>query len=273
MTETRPARPDPAILPPITDPTVHAEIDRLARRYLAAGGLAMEVMSAVGGKAEVLLDRLPGPVRKRMDRIVLAGLSRAFDAAFRSRRLIGDRGEWFNRLISTASGAAGGIAGLPGAMVELPITITLLLRAIMEIAVEHGFDPHSDEVRYEALRIFAQAGPLAEDDGTDLGLLAARLSITGPSLQGLISKVAPKLSISLGQKLAAQATPIIGAVAGASINYAFTRFYQELARVHFGLMRLSHETGLPREALNEAFAVRVDQIRLKRQLTKAEARR
>ena len=39
--------------------------------------------------------------------------------------------------------------------------------------------------------------------------------------------------------------PVIGALAGASLNYAFTRYYQELARVHFGLLRLARETGLP----------------------------
>lgn len=268
MTENTPVKSNQTILPPITDPTIHTEIDRLVRRYLAAGGIAMDLLGSIGGRAEALFDRLPGPIRKRMDKITLSGLGRAFDAASRSRSIVGDRGEWFNRLLSTASGAAGGIAGLPGAIIELPITITLLLRAIMEIAVEHGLDPNSDEVKMEALRIFAQAGPLSEDDGADLGLLAARLSITGQTLQGLISKVAPKLSISLGQKLAVQAAPIFGAVAGASINYAFARYYQELARVHFGLMRLSDETGIPREALNEAFALRVSQIRAQHQVRK-----
>lgn len=259
--EKRPTTVAQAILPPITDPTIHAEVDRLVRRYLDAGGIGMDILGSIGGKAENLLNRLPEAVRNRMDKITLGALNRAFSAATRSRRMLGDRGEWFNRLLSTASGAAGGLAGLPGAVIEMPLTITLLLRAIMEIAVEHGFDPNSDEVRLEALRIFATAGPLAEDDGTDLGLLAARLSITGQTIQGLISKVAPKLSVSLGQKLAAQATPVFGAMAGATINYTFARYYQELARVHFGIMRLSQETAIPREALNEAFEIRVEQIR------------
>lgn len=250
-----------AVLPPITDPTVHAEIDRLARRYLNAGGVAMELLNAVGGKAEGLLERLPAPVRSRMDRITLAALNRAFSAASRSRGLLSDRGDWFNRALSTASGAAAGLAGIAGATVELPLTVTLLLRAIMDIAAEHGFDPDSDEARREALHIFASAGPLAEDEGADLGLIAARMTITGQTLQTLVAKVAPKLSASLAQKLAAQAVPVLGAVAGATINYSFTRYYQEIARVQFGLMRLSQETGLPREALTEALVLRMEQLR------------
>lgn len=262
MIEHRPAAvAAPAVLPPIDDPTVHLEVDRLSRRYVNAGGLGMEILVTIGGKAEQLIDHLPEAMRKRVDRITWRGLERAFDAASQSRRLMRDRGDMFNRMLSSLSGAAGGVAGLPGAVIELPLTITLLLRAILDIASEHGFDPDAEEVRAEALRVMASAGPLAEDDGTDIGLLAARLTITGQTIQGLIARVAPRLSVSLAQKLGAQAVPVLGAVAGASINYTFTSYYQELARVNFGLMRLAQETGLPREALHEAFELRVGQIR------------
>ncbi|MRX51965.1 protein EcsC [Paracoccus sp. S-4012] len=252
------------ILPPITDPTVHAELDRLARAYVSAGGLAMELLSTVGGGAEGALRRLPGFVRGRLDRITLIGLERAIGAAAASRGVVRDRGDWFNRLASTTTGALGGAGGLAGAMIELPVTITMLMRAIMSIAAEHGFDPDDEDTRMEALRVFAAAGPLEGDDGTDLGLLAAKLSITGHSLQSLMAKVAPKLAASLGQKLAAQAVPLLGAFAGASINYAFTRYYQQVARVHFGLLRLRDESGLPKEALLEALRQRVEALQAKR---------
>lgn len=100
-----------AVLPPIDDPTVHAAIDRLARRYLQAGGIAMELLTAVGGKAEGLIERLPAGVRGRVDRITLAALNRAFDAASRSRGMLRERGDMFNRLLSTPRGRW---AGLPG---------------------------------------------------------------------------------------------------------------------------------------------------------------
>lgn len=261
MTDHHPITARSSVLPPITDPTVHAEIDRLARRYLDAGGIAMELLTAIGGKAEGLIERLPAGVRVRMDRITLAALNRAFDAASRSRGMLRERGDMFNRLLSTTSGAVGGFAGIGGAMLELPVTVTLLLRAIMDIAGEHGFDPASDEARSEALHVFASAGPLSDDEGTDLGLLTARMTLTGHSVQALIGRVAPRLSASLAQKFAAQAVPVLGALAGATINYNFTRYYQELARVHFGLLRLSQETGLPREALAEALELRMIQLR------------
>lgn len=247
-----------AVLPPIKDPVIREQIDRLARRYVDAGGLGMEIMSVIGTSAESLIERLPGFVRSRMDSLTRMALGRAFNAAARTRRVLRDRGDWFNRLSSTVSGAAGGAGGFAGAMIELPFTVTLLLRAMLDIAAEHGLDPESEEVRLECLRIFAAAGPIEHDDDVDLGLLAARLSITGQTVQGLISKVAPRLSVSLAQKLAAQSAPLLGAVAGASINYTFARYYQELARVHFGLMRMGRETGLPQEALIEALRIAIN---------------
>lgn len=256
--------PRQAVLPPITDASVHAEIDKLARRYVNAGGIMMDFLNSLGGGAETVMNKLPKFVRGRMDHVVSSALERAMGAAQQSRRLVRDRGDWFNRLVSTASGAAGGIAGLPGAMIELPLTVTFLLRSILEIAAEHGLDPDSEEIRMEALKVFAAAGPMDDDDTTDLGLLAAKLSVTGQTVQGLIARVAPRLAAVLGEKLAAQATPVLGAVAGASINYTFARYYQEIARVHFGLLRLSQETGIPREALIEALRLRMDQISDKR---------
>ena len=82
----------------------------------------------------------------------------------------------------------------------------------------------------------------------------------GQTVQGIIARIAPRLAAVLGQKLAAQATPVFGALAGASINYTFARYYQEIARVHFGVLRLSQETGLPREALTEALRLRIEQL-------------
>jgi uncharacterized protein (DUF697 family) len=75
------------------------------------------------------------------------------------------------------------------------------------------------------------------------------VTITGQSVQSLIRSVAPRLAGSFGQKLAAQAAPVVGAVAGAAVNYAFTTYYQEMARIHFGLRRIAEETGEDRAVL------------------------
>ena len=42
---------------------------------------------------------------------------------------------------------------------------------------------------------------------------------------------------------------MLGAAAGAATNYAYTSYYQQMAHVHFGLMRLARDTGQDRETL------------------------
>lgn len=247
----------PEILLPVTDPATRDALDALASRHRSAAGPAMQVLAYLGGSAETLLGKLPTPVRGGLEDATARALEIAFGAAERSRGVVEDRPDWVNRTLASAMGAAGGFGGLPGALAELPFTVTLLMRAIQGIAAEHGFDPASDEVRLECLRVFASAGPLAKDDGTDMAFMAARVTVTGASLQGLIARVAPKLAAVLGQKLAAQAAPVLGAIAGAGINYAFTSYYQEIARVHFGLKRLARDTDQDEGLLREELIARI----------------
>lgn len=248
---------EPEILPPITDPSVHLALDALARRHREASGPGIRLLTQIGGSAEQVLGRLPGPLRDQLEALTRRGLNAAVFAAAHSGRPAAGRSDAAQRAIMGAVGAVGGATGLTGAVAEMPVTITMLLRTILGIAAEHGFDPTDPETRAEALRIFAAAGPLEDDDGADLGLMTTRLTVTGQSLQGLIARVAPRFSAVLGQKLAAQSAPVLGAVAGASVNVIFTRYYQDMARVHFGLLRLARETDLPRAALLEALKSRI----------------
>lgn len=221
-----------------------AELDRLASKMRRASGVGMQLLSLIGTQAESLIDMLPAPVRGGLERATAAALEQSFDAAARTRRgRIADASDWLTRAITVGTGVAGGLGGLPSALAELPVTTTVILRAIQSIADEHGFDPALPEVRAACLRVFAAAGPLDDDDGTDLTFLTMRLTVTGSAVHGLIAKVAPRLAVPLGQKLAAQAVPVIGAAAGAATNYVFTSYYQEVARVQFGLMRLGAQTG------------------------------
>lgn len=233
-------------------------LDALAARYARAGGLGLQVLNLVGGQAENLLDRLPEPVRSRLDGATERALRIAFDAATASRTRVPDQGQWLDRAMTTAMGAAGGFGGLPSALAELPVTTTLLLRTIQGVAAEHGFDPRDEDVAFECLSVFAAAGPLEHDDGANMAFLTARVTLSGATVHGLISKVAPRLATAMGQKLAAQTVPIIGAAAGAATNYAYTSYYQEMAQVHFGLKTLSRDHTLPQDVVLGAFRARLE---------------
>jgi hypothetical protein len=228
---------------------VEAQLDALAQRYRKAGGYGIDLLNLIGGQAESLLDRLPTQVRGGLEQATERALHHAVKVAHDSRSVVPDQRGWLNAAVSAAMGAIGGAGGLPTALAELPVTTTLLLRVIQGVAKEHGFDPSEDNVQFDAVQVFASAGPLEADDGADLGFIAARVTLTGPAVRGLIARVSPRLATVLGQKLAAQTVPVLGAVAGAATNYAYTSYYQEIAHVHFGLRRLSIEADVPVEEL------------------------
>ena len=75
------------------------------------------------------------------------------------------------------------------------------------------------------------------------------MTLTGAAVHRLIAGVSPRLATVLGQKLAAQTVPLLGAVAGAATNYAYISYYQEMAHVHFGLRRLAIDSDEPLERL------------------------
>ncbi|MGC3936365.1 EcsC family protein [Roseobacter sp. EG26] len=228
---------------------VDKELDALAHRYKRAGGGAIELLNLVGGRAEGLLERLPAPARSGLQDATRSALEQAMKLAHSSRDMVPDQKSWLNTAVGTAMGAVGGVGGLPTALAELPVTTTLLLRIIQGVAVEHGFDPTEQNVQFDCIEVFASAGPLSKDDGADLGFLSARVTLSGAALQGIIARVAPRLATAMGQKLAAQTVPVLGAVAGAATNYAYTNYYQEMAHVHFGLRKLAIDADIPVEDL------------------------
>jgi hypothetical protein len=228
---------------------VDAELDALARRYRQANRSGIKVLNALGDGAEDLLARLPDPVRASLGAASERALWMAVRAANGSRRAIPDQSPRLNTAIATALGAVGGVGGMPTALVELPATTTMLLRSIQGAARAEGFDPASQNVQFDSIQVFAAAGPFEYDDGADLGFLSVRLSLTGRTVNGLVSRVAPRLSAALGQKLAARTIPVLGALAGATTNYVYSQYYQQIAQVQFGLRRLAIDADRPREEL------------------------
>lgn len=233
---------------------------QLAARYAAAGGFGLQVLNALGTQVDGLIDGLPAPVRAQLDAVTRAALTQAMKAASQSRTVVPDQAEWLNGAVSAAMGAAGGFGGLPTALAEVPVTTTLLLRVIEGVAVEHGFDPEAASVRFDCIQVFAAAGPLAHDDGADFAFLSSRMVFSGAAMQALIARVAPRFATVMGQKLAAQTVPVLGAVAGAATNYAYTRYYTDMAHVHFGLRRLAIEADVPHAQMLDALKAAMPRV-------------
>jgi len=223
----------------------------LARRARKVNGPVMSGLIGLGGQAERWMGGLPKPVRTAVDGMARGLLERLYLGAGQARLVLPDTGGHGHRLAAMASGAAGGSAGLASAVVELPATVMVMFAAMQREAANAGFDPDAPEVRLACLDIFGSGRPGPGDDGINSTFLGARLSLNAASLQAVIARVLPAFSAMLGKSLAGKAVPVIGAVAGAGLNYAFTDYYQDVARVRFGLMRLAEDHG--RDRIHHAF--------------------
>ncbi len=248
-------------LPAIPANDIAPHIAALAQRYRRANGPVMALVNRLGGTLEKQMDLIPEGFRGQIDRVVARALDASYSVAGQGARLP-DMGKRGSMIAAMTTGAVGGAGGLPTALAELPVTITVILHAIQQAAREEGFDPTDASVRAECIRVFGAGSPLAADDGVNTSFLSARLTLTGPAVQKVIATVAPKLAVAMGQKLAAQAIPVVGAVTGAALNAAFLNYYREVALVRFALLRLAQVHGA--EHVLQAFKTAAERPRLKR---------
>ncbi|CUH52882.1 EcsC family protein [Shimia marina] len=239
------------ILPehPARDIDLNTELDALALRYRNASGLGMKVLGILGMPVGGLLKTLPDDVQNGLGSATELALTQAVKWADGSRAVVKDQPDWINASITAALGAAGGAGGVTSSLAELPITVTVLLRAIQGVAVQYGFDPSHDSVRFDCVQVLAANGPFEEDRGADLAMLEQRAGLAVGGAKWISAVIVPRLAPVLGQKLAAQMVPVIGAAAGAATNFAYTSYYQDIAHVHFGLRKLAVEVDVDHATL------------------------
>ena len=239
-------------LPPPAQRDLLAAFEALENPSLAArlAGLA-------GMPVEALRARLPVAVQGGLDGAVRAALQLAIGTALRSGPAVTPLpvpAAWFHRGMAAASGAIGGAFGLPGTLLELPVSTTILLRQVAAVAGEEGEDLSAPEAAAECLKVFALGGTTAADDAAESGYFAVRIALA-EALKGAVGRtivpgfvvaVASRFVGPMGLKVSAQAAPILGAAAGAAVNIAFLEHFRGVARGHFTLRRLERTHGAVR---------------------------
>ena len=64
-----------------------------------------------------------------------------------------------------------------------------------------------------------------------------------PAIVRLITQIAARFSVTVSEKAAAQAVPVVGAAGGAIVNLIFIDHFQDMARGHFVVRRLERSHG------------------------------
>ena len=254
------------------------DLDALERAYalLESPSVVAKLTHIVGKPLESALDKLPEGASRRVHSAVRAALTRSARVALGSLRddPSVSASTRSHTLMSAASGAAGGFFGFAGLLVELPVTTTIILRSIADIARSEGFSVQDPTVAQDCVAVFALGGPSGDDDASESGYYATRVMLNevlrqttaaltksaaaGAGQQGistvsagkagvwlakLIEAVASRFGVVVTHKFAAQLMPVIGAASGAAVNTLFIRHYQDMARGHFIIRRLEDAYG------------------------------
>jgi EcsC protein family len=248
-----------------------ADLEALAAavRRLEQPGFAGRVAGLAGKPAGLVARVLPGRAAGVVARAAERALARALDVALfslRDGRFAGGRfagGRVVHSVLASASGAVGGAFGLAALAIELPVSTTIMLRAIAAIAREEGEDLGDPRTGLACLEVFALGGPVAADaEAADGGYFAVRALLArglaeaaeivvdrGAARGGsamvmrFLAPIVTRFGAVVSEKIAAQAVAVVGAVGGAAINLAFIEHFQGLARGHFTVRRLERIYG------------------------------
>ena len=251
-----------------TDPNApisakHREVLARAVRRLENTSLAKQLADLAGRPVGKALTRVPEPLKSRLDKAAEKAILRCLDVAVKS--LKPTKKPPMTRvaaMLAGFSGGVGGLLGVAGLPLELPVTTILILRAIANIARHQGEDLSKLEARLACIEVFALGAASTKNQTAALGYFAsralfARLSsdamnffverevagASAPVINRFVSEVAARFGIVVSERVAASAIPVIGALGGAAVNVVFMNYFQELARGHFAVRRLERLYG------------------------------
>ncbi len=245
-----------------------------AVNLLESPTLTAKMANLIGSPLEFAVKRLPDSVSRRIHGAVEAALFKSAQAALWTMDNTPGKAastRW-HKLAAATSGAVGGAFGFTTLFIELPVSTTIMMRSVADVARSEGFDLREMSTRHACLEVFALGGNSGKDDASETGYYITRgftaevmrhlsaelagravggspvmIGLTpkeaGKWLAKLVEKVAARFGVVVTEKFAAQAVPIVGAVAGATLNTMFTDYYQDVARGHFIVRRLERTYG------------------------------
>jgi hypothetical protein len=232
---------------------------------------ASRLADYAGQPVNAIIEHLPGVLNRGLREAVRVAIFKCLELAIGS---IDDgdaltTSEWTAKLMTGVAGGVGGFFGMAALPIELPLTTTLMLRSIAEIARAEGEDLRSVEALLACLEVFA-LGVRGPHDKANVDYYAVRMVLTkltsevsalvlergavnasSPIVAKLVGEIVARFGLVVSDIAAASAVPIFGAIGGATVNMIFMDHFQRVARGHFTIRRLERLYGV--EAISELY--------------------
>jgi hypothetical protein len=238
---------------------------RLAKESLENPGFTARLANLIGSPIEKGFQLLPNGWSEQVGKATRIALMKALHMALGTlgkSKKSGGSSEFLHKILAGASGGIGGAFGLAALPLELPISTTVILRSIADIARDEGHDLSLMETRLECLEVFAFGAPLKHGDTSESVYWGTRMALSksisdavshlaqrgandtaAPVLIKLVNVIASRFGIIVSEEIAAKAVPVIGAFSGSVTNVLFMAHFQEMARAHFTVKRLEKKYG------------------------------
>ncbi|KHD89207.1 MAG: peptidase [Bdellovibrio sp. ArHS] len=238
---------------------------RIAKELLERPGITARIAAKIGTPVEKGLALLPDRLQKTVHRAAEKSIHIAYDIAMRTVEpsTKKDSNNLGHKLAVAGTGGAGGFLGPASLLIELPISTTLMMRSIIDIAQSEGEDIADVDTKLACLEVFAFGGLSTADDAAGSGYIMTRAALskaftdaaksvlgkslaeeTAPLFVRLFSSIASRFQVVVAEKVAAQLIPLVGALGGATINVIFMDHFQDMARGHFVVRRLERKYGI-----------------------------
>ena len=133
---------------------------------------------------------------------------------------------------------------------------------LRHIARSEGEDLSDPATALACVEVFALGGRAGSKDASESGYFAVRSVLAktvseaarfiaergvvkegAPILLKFVTQIAARFGVVVSQKVPAQSLPVVGALGGAAVNYAFIDHFQAIARGHFTVRRLERTYG------------------------------
>ena len=245
-----------------------SDIDRaelkLAAANLEGNSLAVTLANNIGMPIEAVMGFLPDRAKSSIGKAVDQALEQCLKVAL-AFHPGGGRNQSNRRTHTFATaitGAVGGFFGLPGLLVELPVTTTVMLHSIASIAASQGEDLTQPDSALACLEVLALGPEGRTGEAVESAYYATRAAMAqvtrdaaayvaqkglakegAPALVSFLSKIAARFGLEVSEKAAAQLIPVAGAAGGLALNVLFTKHFQRIAWGHFTVRRLERKYG------------------------------
>jgi len=233
-----------------------------AVRALEHTTFAGKIADYAGKPINRLLRLTPRIAKARLDDINQTAMLRCLDVAIGSfEEKPAPPEPIVSSVLAGLAGGLGGAFGIAALPFELPLTTTIMLRAIADIARREGEDLSQMSARLACLEVFALSSGRSQARA-DIGYYASRAMLArlmneaasvlaergiagaaAPAVNSLLAEIGSRFGIVVSDKIGAGSIPLLGAVGGAAVNVIFMDYFQHIAEGHFTIRRLERIYG------------------------------